>query len=185
MNERVEYPNAVMCERGYDVMGRVSEIAWSGYDGADADSRTYAYDNADNIVSIATADGETIDYVYDGIDRLAGVSVDGAAVAEYAYDVLGNLVAVANSEDSFEILVDGGHSLADVTADGTPLRVYMRGPGVDSWLGFVDMTGSAPVPYYYVTDHLGSVLAVVDADGNVAERYEYDAWVTKSSRVRF
>ena len=41
---------------------------------------------------------------------------------------------------------------------------------------FVDMTGSSPVPYYYVTDHLGSVLAVVDANGNVVERYEYDAW---------
>ena len=130
MNERVEYPNAVMCERGYDVMDRVAEIAWSGYDGADADSRTYAYDNADNIVSIATADGETIDYVYDGIDRLAGVSVDGAAVAEYAYDVLGNLVAVANGEESFEILVDGGHSLADVTSDGTPLRLLLSLLGV-------------------------------------------------------
>ncbi|MCR5750426.1 MAG: RHS domain-containing protein, partial [Kiritimatiellae bacterium] len=86
------------------------------------------------------------------------------------------LVAVANDEESFEILVDNGHSLADVTADGTPLRVYMRGPGVDSWLGFVDMTGSSPVPYFYVTDHLGSVLAVTDANGNLVERYEYDAW---------
>ena len=275
----VEYPNDVTSELGYDVMDRVAEIAWSGYDGADADSREYEYDDADNIVSIATADGATIDYAYDGIDRLAGeskhdalgetvrtaayiydacgnrmcnsltegdvteeyansfvsgdrlagwsradsnfgpdsvtntvylyaasgcttgvvsyvadgtvrrveytwtddyrlagVGVDGAAVAEYAYDVLGNLVAVATCEESFEILVDNGHSLADVTADGTPLRVYMRGPGVDNWLGFVDMTGAAPVPYYYVTDHLGSVLAVVDANGAVAERYEYDAW---------
>ena len=155
MNERVEYPNAVMCERGYDVMGRVSEIAWSGYDGADVDSREYTW----------------TDYY-----RLSGVSVDGAAVAEYAYDGLGNLVGVATTDESFEILVDGGHSLADVTADGTPLRVYMRGPGVDNWLGFVDMTGTTPVPYYYVTDHLGSVFAVVDADGNVVERYECDAW---------
>ena len=39
VNERVECPNAVMCERGYDEMDRVAEIAWSGYDGADANSR--------------------------------------------------------------------------------------------------------------------------------------------------
>ena len=155
MNERVEYPNDVTCERGYDVMDRVAEIAWSGYNGADADSREYTW----------------TDYY-----RLSGVSVDVAAVAEYAYDVLGNLVAVATTDESFEILVDGGHSLADVTADGTPLRVYMRGPGVDNWLGFVDMTGTTSVPYFYVTDHLGSVLAVVDANGNIVERYEYDAW---------
>ena len=38
------------------------------------------------------------------------------------------------------------------------------------------MTGSTPVPYFYVTDHLGSVLAVTDANGNLVERYEYDAW---------
>ena len=74
MNERVEYPNDVTCERGYDVMDRVAEIAWSGYDGADVDTREYEYDNADNIVSISCGDGAIIDYVYDGIDRLAGES---------------------------------------------------------------------------------------------------------------
>ncbi|MCR5752273.1 MAG: RHS domain-containing protein [Kiritimatiellae bacterium] len=124
------------------------------------------------------ADGteRRVSYTWTDDYRLASVSVDGEPVAEYAYDVLGNLVGVATTDESFEILVDGGHSLADVASDGTPLRVYLRGPGVDSWLGFVDMTGATPVPYYYVTDHLGSVLAVVDANGAVVERYEYDAW---------
>jgi len=124
------------------------------------------------------ADGteRCVSYTWTDDYRLASVSVDGEPVAEYAYDVLGNLVAVANGKETFEILVDGGHSLADVTANGTPLRVYMRAPGVDNWLGFVDMTGSSPVPYFYVTDHLGSVLAVTDANGNLVERYEYDAW---------
>nr|MCR5752958.1 RHS domain-containing protein [Kiritimatiellia bacterium] len=124
------------------------------------------------------ADGteRRVSYTWTDDYRLASVSVGGEPVAEYAYDVLGNLVAVANDEESFEILVDNGHSLADVAADGRTLRVYMRAPGVDNWLGFVDMTGSSPVPYFYVTDHLGSVLAVTDANGNLVERYEYDAW---------
>ncbi len=117
-----------------------------------------------------------VSYTWTDDYRLASVSVDGEPAAEYAYDVLGNLVAVANDEESFEILVDNGHSLAGVAADGRTLRVYMRAPGVDNWLGFVDMTGNLPVPYFYVTDHLGSVLAVTDANGNVVERYEYDAW---------
>ncbi len=95
MKESVEYPNAVTRELGYDGMDRVAEIAWSGYDGADVDSRAYSYDNADNIVSVATADGATIDYAYDGIDRLAGESKSNAAgetvrSAAYIYDDCGN-----------------------------------------------------------------------------------------------
>ena len=99
-----EYPNAVICELGYDVMDRVAGIAWSGYDGADVDSREYSYDNADNIVSIATADGATIDYAYDGIDRLAGESksdASGASLrsAAYIYDDCGNRICKSRLAD--------------------------------------------------------------------------------------
>ena len=124
------------------------------------------------------ANGSTREVSYAWTDdyRLSSVSVNGAEVAEYAYDALGNLISVANGGESFEILVENGHALADVTEDGSTLRVYMKAPGIDKWLGFVDMTGSSPVPYFYVTDHLGSVLAVTDANGNLVERYTYDAW---------
>ncbi len=30
--------------------------------------------------------------------------------------------------------------------------------------------------YYYVTDLLGSIIAVLDADGEIAAEYSYDAW---------
>ncbi len=30
--------------------------------------------------------------------------------------------------------------------------------------------------YYYINDHLNSVVAVVDEDGDILERYEYDAY---------
>ena len=100
----VEYPNGVVSERGYDVMDRLSLIGWSGYDSADADTRQYSYDNADNIVSIATADGATIDYAYDGIDRLAGESKSDASgaplrSAAYIYDDCGNRICNSLSED--------------------------------------------------------------------------------------
>ncbi len=175
-SRRLEYANSF--EAGDRLAG------WSRADsniGPDSVTNTvylYAASGCTTNVLERCADGteRCVSYTWTDDYRLASVSVDGATVAEYAYDVLGNLVAVANDEESFEILVDGGHSLADVAADGRTLRVYMRAPGVDNWLGFVDMTGATPVPYFYVTDHHGSVLAVVDASGNVVERYEYDAW---------
>ncbi len=175
-SRRLEYANSF--EAGDRLAG------WSRADsniGPDSVTNTvylYAASGCTTNVLERCADGteRCVSYTWTDDYRLAGVSVDGEPVAEYAYDVLGNLVAVANDEESFEILVDNGHSLADVAADGRTLRVYMRAPGVDNWLGFVDMTGSSPVPYFYVTDHLGSVLAVTDANGNLVERYEYDAW---------
>ena len=170
------------CANGFEAGDRLA--GWSRADsniGPDSVTNAvylYAASGCTTNVLERYADGteRNVSYTWTDDYRLASVSVNGAAVAEYAYDVLGNLVAVANDEESFEILVNNGHSLADVAADGRTLRVYMRAPGVDNWLGFVDMTGATPVPYFYVTDHLGSVLAVTDADGNLAERYEYDAW---------
>lgn len=116
--------------------------------------------------------------VYEWTDdrRLSAVSIDGVEIAHNAYDALGRLMSVSCTEGNFNILEDDGHVLADVSDDGTPLRVYMREPDVDEWLGFVDLTSGSPIPYFFVTDRLGSVVAVTDADGSVVERYEYDAW---------
>ena len=119
MKERVGYPNSVTRELGYDVMDRIVEIA------SDSVTNTvylYAASGCTTGVVSRLADGTArrVEYTWTDDYRLASVSVDGAAVAEYAYDVLGNLVGVATTDESFEILVDGGHSLADVTANGRP-----------------------------------------------------------------
>lgn len=118
----------------------------------------------------------TVKYLWTDDYRLSEVCENGETMVRYKYDALGNLIAVSHGEKTFNILVDGGHPLADVSDEGITLRVYMRGTGIDNWLGFVDLATGQPIPYFYVTDHLGSVLAVTDASGTVVERYEYDAW---------
>ena len=35
---------------------------------------------------------------------------------------------------------------------------------------------SADTLYYIETDHLGSIIAMVNTDGTTAERYSYDSW---------
>ncbi|MFO7901545.1 MAG: RHS domain-containing protein, partial [Pirellulaceae bacterium] len=45
-------------------------------------------------------------------------------------------------------------------------------------IGFVDIhvsTGSKTF-YYYLCDQVGSVLRVVDSDGNTVNQYDYDAF---------
>jgi len=40
----------------------------------------------------------------------------------------------------------------------------------------IDKTGQSDVDYYYIHDHLFSPMALLESNGDVAERYEYDAY---------
>ena len=52
--------------------------------------------------------------------------------------------------------------------------------------GYIDLTGTAPQYRFFVTDHLGSVRAVVNlAAGTVAERDDYMAYGTTVPNLDF
>jgi RHS repeat-associated protein len=68
----------------------------------------------------------------------------------------------------------------DEDGDGTVdrKRIYWLLKDIDQRLGFVDInvdTGEKAF-YYYLCNHVGSVLRVVDADGNTVNEYDYDAF---------
>jgi len=71
-------------------------------------------------------------------------------------------------------MTEGIHVIAEVDALGNLKKSYTWGPGVDNLLAFTDHTTTNT--YYPLTDHLGSVHAVVDSTGAVVESYRYDAW---------
>ena len=57
-------------------------------------------------------------------------------------------------------------------ADGQPVASYLYGNDIDEAL---QMTKGSAV-YYYHTNHLGSTMAISDADGAIVERVDYDAY---------
>jgi len=57
---------------------------------------------------------------------------------------------------------------------GTLLRSFVYGPGIDEPICMIDWVGSAV--YYYHFDGLGSVTALSDENGNIVERYSYDVF---------
>jgi len=69
---------------------------------------------------------------------------------------------------------DGISVIAEVDATGGLLKSYTWGPGIDNLLAYTDHTTTNT--YYMLTDHLGSIHAVVDSSGNIVESYRYDAW---------
>jgi RHS repeat-associated protein len=80
--------------------------------------------------------------------------------------------------------------VADTDASGNLLRSYAWGPGIDNLLAVTVYTypsnslQPSASSYYAVKDRLGSVHALVDAQGQVVESYSYDAWGNLLSHSR-
>ena len=82
---------------------------------------------------------------------------------------------IAISCMSFESCRVREHCVAEVDASGDPVRSYVHGPGIDNLLA-ITTYGTETNTYYTLTDHLGTVTALADDAGAVAESYAYDAW---------
>ncbi len=55
-------------------------------------------------------------------------------------------------------------------------RVYWLLPGMDRRIGFAETVGDTTNFYYYLTDHVGTVMRIVKEDGTVVNQYDYDAF---------
>ena len=134
---------------------------------------TYYYNSANRITKAGDvnfsfdANGNTIkrgnkDYTWNKDDRLTM-----AAGCKYDYDPLGYISQIGfDGQDRKEYIVDvvnGGNALIDRT---------------DNSFYFYGATGLEArienITYYYVTDLRGSVVAIVDENGNIVNRYQYD-----------
>ena len=68
-----------------------------------------------------------------------------------------------------------GEDYEQVEADGVTTRYLYAGHGV-VYVSRKSSSGSTGNYYYMVTDHLGSVHGLLDADGNRVLSWKYDAW---------
>ena len=91
----------------------------------------------------------------------------------YACDALGRRVATTNAEGMERHVYDDGRQvIADVADDGSVLRSYVWGEGVDNLLA-VKVGGRA---FAALTDVQGTVWGYADERGEVVARWTYDAW---------
>ncbi|MBI4846876.1 MAG: RHS domain-containing protein [Candidatus Omnitrophica bacterium] len=56
------------------------------------------------------------------------------------------------------------------------MKRYAHGAGIDEPLQLIAHSSSLMEKYYYQTDGLGSITSLIDENGNIVERYEYDAF---------
>ena len=140
-----------------------------------ATNGAYQFDSAGNVTNIAYAGLGTVGLAWDGWYMLKSVATNGATAESYTYDAYGRRVRIAKGTNTLCLVYDGPHCIAEVDTNGVPVRSYTYGPGIDNVLA---MTVHQPDvrTYYYIKDHLGSVLALTDESGALVESYSYDAW---------
>lgn len=192
---------------GYDPAGRLatvtrdgSLIATYGYDAngnrisfqgaSPADTATANYDAQDRLLRYEdaafthTANGElqsktdgadVTQYQYDAMGALRRVTLPSGAALEYAIDAQGRRVGRGDpgSPSQRWVYQSASNVVAELNAAGALTKRFVYGSR-----GHVpDLMKQGGTIYRLVTDHLGSVVAVVDAaTGTIAGRKRYDAW---------
>ena len=154
-NNLNEYTTAAGSAAQYDGNGNLT----SWYQGGAL--QTYTYDSENKLVqAVNSATGTTTTYDYDGLGRRVSKNV-GGTVTQY--------------------LLDGDEEIAELGSNGNILRRYITGPTTDDRIVHVEGTGSAAVKTYYHVNHQGSVVAMTDASGNLAQKIFYDEYGQSSS----
>jgi RHS repeat-associated protein len=109
-------------------------------------------------------------FSYDIENRLT--AVDAGATATYIYDALGRRIKKEAGANIVYYYFNGLQVIEERNGFDSLQATYVLGTWLDD---IVNMKRNGK-PYYYQTNTIGSVLAVTDSLGAIAERYEYDAF---------
>jgi RHS repeat-associated protein len=141
---------------------------------ATAGGNGYTYD-ADGRLSQITKSGDTVSLSHDNYDRLTQVTSNGVTT-QYLYDASGNRIGeVGNDTKNYLVATNESNGLAstDLVTDGKGNVVSDYVYGGSSIIARLDSNGN---PIYYLTDSMGSVIGLVNGDGNLVSRIVYDGF---------
>ncbi|HET9387218.1 MAG TPA: RHS repeat-associated core domain-containing protein, partial [Gemmatimonadales bacterium] len=148
--------------------GLPSALASATYDAANQiatwGGTAFTYDLNGNL----TNDG-TKTYTWNTRNQLSALS--GGVSASFQYDGLGRRRAKTVTGASTGFLYDGLNTVQELVG-GSPSANILPGLGIDEWLTRTDGAGAR----HFLTDVLGSTLALADAVGAVQTEYTYEAF---------
>ena len=108
---------------------------------------TYGFD-VENLLRTVATPAHTAAYEYDPFGRRRSKTVDGV-IRSYAYD--------------------GPHAVVEYDGGGQVVRRTVYGPRIDEPVRISSPAGT----HYYHADHLGTIVALSDSNGELAETYAY------------
>jgi len=155
--------------------------------GTSAAEKSMSY-NGNRMTSVTSSvPGASGSIGYDSIGRVISSDIEG--MTEVKYNVVGYPSFVGQADGGYvhHTYTAGGARMASRRTDAAGVVTLMEYEGnevIENGKlrmllfdgGYVDFSGNAPRYCWYTKDHLGSVRAVADADGNVFATYAYSAY---------
>jgi RHS repeat-associated protein len=152
---------AAVTSGGYDAANRLNQ--WTVPGGGVSPS----YDANGNLLN----DG-TRSFTWDARNRLTGI----AGVASFSYDALGRRQSATINGNTISYLYDGNDPVQE-QAGGTVLANILTGLGIDERFTRTEGTSVST----YLTDALGSPVALTDSTGAIKTSYGYDPYGNTSA----
>ncbi len=139
----------------------------------------YAYDRQGNLVNKSDrTTGTVTTYAYDHRQRLTSVvsrNTLGVVLSEvsYGYDALNRRISVDNGSGAVYTSYLGETAWGDYDAQGNLLSQYLPGNRLDELLA---RNQPDQGPAWYLADRLGSTRALIDQNGVLLSRLQYDSF---------
>jgi RHS repeat-associated protein len=139
--------------------------------------RTMVYDADGNITrQYAYWNGHLVydQYLYwNPLGQLDSVRTNGSLVT-FGYDAFGRRVRKTAGGTTTRFIYDGHHVFTEVKAsDNSRLAEYAYYPGTDRPQSLRRWSGGTGTVYYYLTDHPGNVVGLVNASKQLVNEYRY------------
>lgn len=142
----------------YDANNRISQFNGS----------TYTYDANGNLVNDSLRS-----YIWDATNRL--MQINGSATAAFQYDAFNRRISKTVNGTQTGYMYDGVNPVQEQSAGSVTVNLLTG--GIDEY--FTRRTDAGTQSY--LTDALGSTVALSDSNGGLATHYMYDAYGNTSS----
>jgi RHS repeat-associated protein len=162
-------PSAYECTNTYNADNEMTK-----YCGIDAAYETPAYDSNGQM----TAD-DADNYTWDVRRHLSAIS--GYDTASFVYDALGRRIKKTVDGTTTQFLYDGLNPVQELNGSGSVVANMLTGLNVDEY--FVRTEPSCCGPLRYLTDALGSTIALVDITGTIQYNYHYEPFGADGSTI--
>jgi len=151
-------------------------------DGTNTVTTTYTWDANGNMLS-KDVDGELTTYTWDYDDRLIGAELPDGRTVSFEYcdgcSLAKRLKKTILAADGTTILSettyrwDGENIIGEEDEFGNVVDYFVMPFRLMDNVVSMNRDGQ---DYYYLTDAMGSVIQVVDGNGNIVNSYDYNSW---------